>query len=367
MHLVPETAIIQENPTKTFGDMRANMVLSSSKPNTYGQANDDDEIVSIGCGQAPVFANNQDVTATSSRRRRRLQHVPDGTYCNNVTNFFCWMSCLDIPGKTVEKDAYIREGYSLYCVDPGLLASSGNVVSKAMEPCIDRFSPNSDCLGSWQPTAPGVEPSAIVELSENSTDLGDQPYCWGGTSMYMDGFHWVHDTTCVIYLFPSWVLSSEGKLAAAAIGTILFGIALELVIMQRRSAMGVLKKGRKRLAATALFYGLQLTMGYFLMLVVMTYSGVLFFCTIIGIVTGHVLFNAKDALLFQNNQKTSSTTEHTMTEKNQETALDYTAGDCCNKSAKTVNGTTQFFEDGDDDDSNEGVPEGSTPCCQHVL
>ena len=90
--------------------------------------------------------------------------------------------------------------------------------------------------------------------------------------MYMDGFHWL-DSTCVIYLFPSWVLSTPAKLAIAAVGTVVFGTVLEFVIFTRRQVMTKLKPGFHRLTASALYYGLQLTLGYMIMLVIMTFSG----------------------------------------------------------------------------------------------
>ena len=112
----------------------------------------------------------------------------------------------------------------------------------------------------------------------------------------MDGFHFIQSTTCVIFLFQSWVLDTGGKYALAFLGTLLLGICLEKLIQQRRKTMASMEAGRKRLAVSATFYGVQLTIGYFLMLIIMIYAGALFIATILGLVFGHVLFNAKDAM-----------------------------------------------------------------------
>ena len=113
------------------------------------------------------------------QQRRRLQHQ-DPAACNNRTNFFCWMQCLDIPNVD-EAQGYVNEGYSLYCLDPSILATTGNRVSSAAEPCLNGNVHNQNCMGSWQPTAPGV---ATSNISYTSTDVGEeQPFCYSGTTM----------------------------------------------------------------------------------------------------------------------------------------------------------------------------------------
>jgi hypothetical protein len=352
--LVPESAIIQTSPDRTFGDMKKNMVLTGQKHREYGHE-DTPEVVSIGCGPS-VVDDNQGSGIDVTPQRRRMQHATDATACNNSTNFFCWMRCLDIP-KHEQAPSFVNEGYSLYCLDPGILASSGNKVSSAVEPCLG-FVHNSNCMGVWQPTAPGVV-GQTVEFDAIPVD--DPPFCYGGTSMYMDGFTWIHSTTCVIYLFPQWVLTTQGKFAAAAIGTFFFGILLEYAISQRRHVVSKLGPGYRRLATSAAFYALQLTMGYLLMLIVMIYSGPLFTCTILGIVGGHVLFNAKDAVFGEKKKKShtagTKVSEETASSSYKGDVETSTAGDepCCSSKESEAS------------DDNHGVPEGSTPCCQHTL
>ena len=289
--MVPESAIVQKDPPRTLAQMRASLTLSFSS--NLGDRNDEiADVVSIGCGAVPSSRDDSKLSRHLLQKvisRRRLQHVGGPEDCNNSTNFFCWMSCLDIPDVDKAED-YEKSGYSLYCLDPSVLALSGSTL-QAVGECPYGVH-NAKCLGSWQITAPGV-PSTAVKVTSNDTK--QEPFCYGGTSMYMDGFHW-KDSVCIIYLFPSWILNSPGKFAAAALGSLFVGGLLEWIIMRRRTVLSVMSPGRSRLFAAAACYGAQLSLGYLAMLVAMTYSWPLFICIILGIVSGHILFNAKDSV-----------------------------------------------------------------------
>lgn len=352
VHMVPQDAIIQDFPKRTFADMRNAMVLAGKRAREFGDSEAEDidlGEVAIGCGSSPVVASVARF-GTARINRRRLQMVSDASACNNVTNFFCWFSCLDIP-KAENAVGYIKEGFSLYCLDPATLASSGNSVSAAQEKCsgggVIGGAHDSSCMGSWQPTAPSVQ-SQAVRVDDVSLLAVNKQYCYGGTTMYMDGFHWT-DPTCIIYLVPNWVLTTPGSLVGACIGTIFFGMALEAVIWKRRAVLRSFPEGLMRLGVTTAFYGLQLTMGYMLMLVVMTYSGPLFMCVIVGLMSGHAIFNAGSTKIK-------------------------------NKSSDEIGSVTEpFYEykpERADEDSNDNksshtseptCPEGITPCCQNSL
>jgi Ctr copper transporter family len=345
--MVPESAIIQKEPPRTLSQMRASLtsILSS---NFDDRNNEVPDVISIGCGSVPSSTDNLQVSRHLPQKiisRRRLQHVGGPEDCNNSTNFFCWMSCLDIPEKD-KAEAYEKAGYSLYCLDPSVLSSSN--LLQAVAECPYGVH-NAKCLGSWQITVPGI-PS--TQVSVNSNDTKQEPFCYGGTSMYMDGFHW-RDSVCVIYLFPSWVLNSEGKFAAAALGSIFVGGLLEWIIMRRRTVLSVMSPGRSRLFAAAACYGAQLSLGYFAMLVAMTYSWPLFICIILGIVSGHILFNAKDSLfpIKTSPAKSDSVTYNPVIED----------GNCCSQLSE------QPTKDTKEEDPKQNIPEGSTPCCQYSL
>ena len=152
----------------------------------------------------------------------------------------------------------------------------------------------SSCRTEWHSTVSGVYP--LLSNQSDSSPSTTSKYCYGGTTMYMNGFVW-EDNNCIIYLFQDWVLSSRGLLAIACIGTVLLGVVLEALVWLRRKYMSpkvLLSKIRvsfiRKLIPTATGYAIQLLLGYFLMLVVMTYSGPLVISVISGLVFGNVIF-----------------------------------------------------------------------------
>lgn len=85
MHLVPQHALVDVKEQLTFEDLQRAMGNVENK-----------EDVSIGCGtiaQSNDSEESQESPASTIQRRRRLQHITNGSSCNNVTNHFCWMTC----------------------------------------------------------------------------------------------------------------------------------------------------------------------------------------------------------------------------------------------------------------------------------
>jgi len=302
MHLVPENAIIQTFPTKaTFADMRQSMLLRSQNK-TYSESiiDTNEEDISIGCGFAPISKPEKQVTPTarSITQRRRLVHV-DPSACNNGTNFYCWMVCTSIPD-VENAAAFIEQGKSLYCADKNKIDSG---LKTATENCQSRSgipggAMNSNCVGMWHSSGVGI-PSQKVKIPENrrfvsnlsiQEETSKEEYCYSGTSMYMNGFQW-KGIYCVIYLFPSWVLNTQWKMILAFSGTFFISIGLEGIITGRRIVLPIIKGKNTRLVVSTITYGIQLTLGYLIMLIVMTYSLPLFFSVILGLMAGHFLFH----------------------------------------------------------------------------
>ena len=333
VHLVPENTIIDTHPERTMKDMRQAMATGRHD-------------MSMGCGTVAVPTSNYHPdTRTAHHHRRRLVMDHDARSCNNVTNFFCWMTCMDIPDK-------MHDGDSLYCLDPNMISEfgGGSDIQHATEPCFEGHAMNPACMGGWLPTVPGVDSQQVLVMGTNTMskqDIGQgqqhEPFCHGGTSMYMDGFHWHDSSICIIYLFPTWVISSYGKWVFSILATGLFGIFLELVISKRRHYASNMTPGRKRLTLSAVLYGLQLTLGYLLMLVVMTYSGPLFVSVIFGLVGGHILFNAQDAVLGRS------------------ASLKSTIG------RNVEDGIIVFGSSTEKCINTALIPDGLTPCCQNDL
>jgi hypothetical protein len=307
MHLVPETAMIYG--AKTLREVKQTLSLSHQKKNDYqpsSSSSSSHSDISLGCGnvlpsssslllqqdEEDFFVSGQHLLPSTNSHisRRRLSDHQDPSMCNNVTNFFCWMTCMDVP-KPDQTELYIDAGYSLYCIDEAVLGKTGNI-SASHEPCIERH--DMACKGEWEKTVEGV-PAANITITSNPSDVV-YPFCYGGTTMYMEGFQWIQSSTCVVLLFPSWVLNSSWKYILAVIVTFVSALGLEKFIQQRRKVMAYMESGTNRLFVSALFYGIQLSVGYLLMLIIMIYSFVLFMAVILGLVSGHILFNAKDAI-----------------------------------------------------------------------
>ena len=94
----------------------------------------------------------------------------------------------------------------------------------------------------------------------------------------MGGFESVQ-ADCIIYLFAGWVLDTRTKFALGALGTFVLAILCEYLTWVRRSYLSAspsirLFRGRRRLlkAVKASLFTTQATLGYFLMLVAMTYQ-----------------------------------------------------------------------------------------------
>lgn len=338
MNLVPETALVYGG--KTLRDVKKSLSLKHQHQNDYKPPPQhlppqsqqfNGGILSLGCGNAipasvvnrhgdDFLVEDRDVLTTGRFGRRRHLATQDPSMCNNSTNFYCWMTCMDIPRAGEAKD-FSQAGYSLYCADESIVGTSrsdgtGTALAVAHDACIGVH--NSACKGLWEKTVEGVpsigirglgidgdgqedtatneDGNSIVAEYDTENNYDEDPFCYGGTTMYMEGFQFLQSSTCVIMLFPSWVLNTPWKYLGAVLGTIVLAIGLEKLIQQRRKAAAFMKPGTKRLLASAAFYGVQLSIGYVLMLIIMIYSVVLFFAVVLGLVIGHALFNAKDAV-----------------------------------------------------------------------
>ena len=106
------------------------------------------------------------------------------------------------------------------------------------------------------------------------------------------------------------------------------------------------------------------------MLVIMTYSGPLFMCVVLGLVAGHVLFNSKDALLTKwispksRTAETSRKSEHGVpSDESRYGAFSSANG---NLAVVDVDNSDERTREMCPCDEN-GVNEGATPCCQNEL
>ena len=294
VHLVPANAIVQRYPTvQTFADMKQSLVRSTQNPMQASEEQTQD--YGIGCASQsvpmpPTTTNNNVV-----KKRHVLEHVGDPSLCDNVNNFYCWMVCQPIPEKLTSVS---EQEQDLHCMDPSVHHSTKSV-DDAINVCRDPITGalggamEDSCIGVW-----------VTKQKQNNTNVvltsKEPSYCYGSTSMLMQGFEWKSDV-CLVYLFPQWTISSSNKMILACFATIALGVVLEGILYSRRRAIQSATSKRTKILYSSIFYSMQLTLGYALMLVVMTYSGPLVLSVVIGIVFGHftiqfLTFNNKAAV-----------------------------------------------------------------------
>lgn len=114
------------------------------------------------------------------------------------------------------------------------------------------------------------------------------------TDMYMQGFTSTakEDRACVVLFFRAWVLDSRIKFAAACVGVCLLGMLTQALIRLR---FVVQKATGNNRMVISLMFGLNAVVGWFLMLVAMTYSMELFACATVGLILGHFVFADSDS------------------------------------------------------------------------
>jgi copper chaperone CopZ len=303
MFLPPADALVsssQEGVLIPFQELRSHQIemVTSSDSSSHDYA-------SIGCGHGihhPSISKSSSLSSTtttsltdipswltsSSNLRHDDQHqhhrlttasvetTDDGCGSDAV---LCWMQCMDSTSMSC------GVGTSIACFDEG----SDEVVA-------------GDIMC---PTGTDNCELKCVADSLLEPPIDHKGFCYGsGTDMYMDGFtsYINNDDTpqCLNLLFTDWILDNSGKFVAACIGTLLLGIFTEMLGYIRRLIDSFIKSGGfgtyKRAAPLVMstLYGIQVLMGYFLMLTAMTYQVELFICVIVGLMMGHAAFNLQE-------------------------------------------------------------------------
>jgi len=114
--------------------------------------------------------------------------------------------------------------------------------------------------------------------------------------MHMAGFR-IGPDDCVNYLFEPWTLDSKGAFAGAVVATFILAVGTEALTWFRREVMckctPLVHRPRTHRAAMGLLFMTQVTLGYVLMLIAMTYQAELFIAVVVGLTLGHTALNVK--------------------------------------------------------------------------
>jgi len=176
-----------------------------------------------------------------------------------------------------------QQQQDLHCLDPAIYDQTGSL-EDAVNACRDPITGaiggamEDSCMGVWVNT----------QQQQQQDPTQDLPYCYGATSMLMQGFEW-DSKICIVYLFSKFTLTSKQAMIGACFITVALGILLETILYARRRAIQSTTHKLKKIAYSTFYYSLQLTLGYALMLIIMTYHGPLVLSVILGIVSGHFL------------------------------------------------------------------------------
>lgn len=208
-----------------------------------------------------------------------LKLADQGGTCK-AGSIYCWMTCMSVKGlETCKGGQWTRSALGDVAAFTNLTVGCRNEKSGAV----------------WtKGTCPGCKPACTLDAARapSPTPVGPQvTYCHdlaeGGLAMYMTGFRLTSDNpdiACLGLFFRSWVIDSNWKLVLACFFVASLGIAMEMLSFLRRQLSPA-----KAQSTGFFFHGANLMLAYLVMLVIMTYSVELFFCTILGLLIGNIM------------------------------------------------------------------------------
>lgn len=180
---------------------------------------------------------------------------------------FCWTQCMPL-SETVNADACNAKGMDLVCAD-----AKGNI---------------------WQS---GMCTQCKPKCQAPKKDDGSDGFCSGVlTVMFTEGFtKFGKDPSdaCLVFLFDFLVIDNWTKYYASALCAFAIGMMVEYVVHMRRKLQN--NEYKTSLFSPAVvktcMHLVQVVLGYFAMLIAMTFSSILFIATVLGISFGHYIFN----------------------------------------------------------------------------
>jgi copper chaperone CopZ len=232
----------------------------------------------------PFAATASAATASAVKAMAYMCTTPKGT-----KGALCWMSCMEAPSGCGLSSAV--------CMDTKTdMVNSGNITCPSgMGAC------KLQCPSSLAPS-PSPSPKPVIPAGAPAAK-----YCMGmGMDMNMMGFHWIlaadDANPCINLFFEGWTLNSAGKAWGGLVGLFLVAFLKEALTAARRvyfnKSLAAERTSGKRAsvagsAAVVLLYVLQLAVGNFIMLAVMTFSMDIFLTLMIGMGAGYAVFNLR--------------------------------------------------------------------------
>ena len=255
--VLPESSHAHPESGMSFGTWHAGATRAAMR---LGADAEDEKWAAVAC-PSPVY-DARDFTPVDTNRR-----VLSSSNTCNAGEVYCWLACVEAPDACDD---------TAQCVDQ----TTGNVW--------DGVSHCASC-GAQCPATGTKEHTGFC-----NTDIPP-------TTMYMDGFHVNAGSSapCVALLFESWSLHTPALFALGFFATVALGASIEGLASIRRKLQNPgfcnchsIPEPKSRVYAT-MIYGFQITAGYLLMLVSMTYHFALFSAVIVGLLLGHIVFGSQ--------------------------------------------------------------------------
>ena len=133
---------------------------------------------------------------------------------------------------------------------------------------------------------------------DSMREMDESAFCNGGGRVMLPGFQFSpdDDSFCIKYLFKAAVVDTQGKYAAAIVATFFLCIALEFLRLGRqRLVQGNLSYVENNFSElgidilNAFSYMAQVTIAYWIMLLVMLYEAGIFIAIVLGLGTGYFM------------------------------------------------------------------------------
>ncbi|GAX78015.1 hypothetical protein CEUSTIGMA_g5457.t1 [Chlamydomonas eustigma] len=224
---------------------------------------------------------------------------------------YCWMSCTPIGDLScpnivcADNEGVLWTNQSEHCLTckPQCAAAPLTPPSPSPYPpgtVLPPSPPPSPSPPHKPPPPPAFQPPSPSPPSQQSTS----DFCntrITPTTMWMTGFQFTGSASlsCIVYLFSEWALNTRVKFAFACIGTFLMGVVVPALGAGRRfvwmlheaNPAAPLATSTCMMVALVIQYMLQITLGYCIMLFVMTYQAELFIMSVLGLTCGHFIFD----------------------------------------------------------------------------
>ena len=263
MFLLPD-----DYPLRNAGSVDVTTTYKSVRGGVVDAFASSEERDPIGCLGSRIGGNKQ--------AAKRALNDPSGS-CP-AGEIYCWLTCADVSSLSCTGDE------TPTCVDTTdnsrWVPADGHCKT-----CVTKCMPKST-----------PAPSTPAPADE------DQPFCNGiPSSMHMDGFVLDGNAAkpCTLLFFPGWTINSRVKMAFSSLGIILLGVATEWCVYMRRTYSEQHQAAKATTVdklVRSVMYGVNVFLGYMLMLAAMTYSVSIFVMVILGLTIGHGIFNANAAV-----------------------------------------------------------------------